>query len=543
MHRFTCLMWPCWVLCALGEDSSAPRQPQPAGLPSNLTSAAAAPSCSLWSGCRGLGGDCCPAPDGMRLACCDAPDPKPFPVASTIALPTSIPSSSFAGPSCSLWAGCRRLSGDCCPAPDGMHLACCDVPDPEPVPIASTTRSFLPFRGICYAPLPCLSSVCGAPENMAQEGYEPQWGAAGRDDLSIMKRMGANIIRLYHPIGERSRQPNSSAFLDASERAGLKVFGAVHQYLSCTAEDDCYESWFKAVRDGLASGFAKGGAWHPAVWAINLINEVDAHVPFTAPARQVKRIISAVDALLVAEKESKVTGSVNLTSCFTTAIAPPLGGGPWTVYHGFSSIEDWIRDPSLVQYTPRSGSLADLVQAIDKRWVHCVNVQIPWENGLKGMLADNYAPMLPRPWFIGEMGFNGAHSSIIESELKAMHAYAEEGNGFLGTFFFQFQTAYFKWGSELNFGMFGLGAAVVDADSCLLEGKEFQVHCLTSRQWAFEQPSSGCKDDCNFRAKAVAKAFGGEIGGRGVCLDAPPLGQQKVRRLRYDAATSPDLFA
>jgi len=495
MHRTSCLLLLRWVSCALGGESFVPRQSRPADLPSNLKGAAAGPSCFLWAGCRGLPGDCCPAPGGMRLACCDSTAPMPAPVASTTALPAS--------------------------APD---------------------RSFLPFRGICYAPLPCLSSVCGAPENMAQEGYKPQWGAAGRDDLGIMKRMGANIIRLYHPIGERSHQPNSAAFLDASENAGLKVFGAVHQYLSCTADDDCYESWFKAVHDGLATGFAKGGAWHPAVWAINMINEVDAHVPFTQPARQVKRIISAVDALLAAEKEASVDGSVNLTSCFTTAIAPPLGGGPWTVYHGFSSIEDWLQNSSLVQYKPRSGSLADLARAIDKRWVHCVNAQIPWEGGLKGMIADNYAPMLPRPWFIGEMGFNGAHSSSIESELKAMHAYAEEGNGFLGTFFFQFQTAYFKWGSELNFGMFGLGASEV-GDSCSLEGKEFPVHCLTSRQWAFEQPSSGCKDDCNFRAKAVAKAFGGEIGGSGVCLDAPPLGQQKVRRLRYDAATSPDLFA
>jgi len=409
--------------------------------------------------------------------------------------------------------------------------------DSDGVVPTSGNDTLFPIRGVCYAPLPCLSEACGAPEDMAQEAYKPQWGAEGRDDLGIMKRMGANAIRLYHPIGEPGKQPDSRGFLDASEAAGLKVFGAVHQYLSCTQQDDCYESWFKAIQDGLASGFAQDGAWHSAVWAINLINEVDAHVPFTDPVRQVKRLISAADALLAAEKAAQVSGSVNLTSCFTTAMAPTFGGGPWTIYHGFLSMEKWIKTPALVDYTPRSGSITDLARELDRRWVHCVNAQIPWEYGLKGMLADHYAPLLPRPWFIGEMGFNGAHTDVIERELAAMHEYAEEGHGFLGTFFFQFQTAYFKWGPELNFGMFGLGAPQVGTTG-KFEGRDFPVHCLTSRQWAFEQPSSGCKEECNHRARAVAKAFGGEISGSGVCLEEPPLGQTaKHRRLRQNATT------
>merc|ERR1711972_332317 len=125
-------------------------------------------------------------------------------------------------------------------------------------------------------------------------------------------------------------------------------------------------------------------------------------------------------------------------------------------------------------------------------------------------LADHYAPLLPRPGFIGEMGFNGAHTDTIERELDAMNQYALDGQGFLGTFFFQFQTAYFKWGPELNFGMFGLGEREVGTTGNLL-GKTFPVHCLTPRQWAFEQPDAWCKDECNHRAKAVANAFGGKI--------------------------------
>merc|ERR1712087_625687 len=402
---------------------------------------------------------------------------------------------------------------------------------------------FFPLRGICYAPLPCLGEACGVPEDMAQDAYRPQWGAEGRDDLGIMKRMGANAIRLYHPIGETpGRQPESRGFLDASEAAGLKVFGAVHQYLSCP-DDDCYESWFMAVQDGLASGFARDGAWHSAVWAINLINEVDAHVPFTDPVRQVKRLISAADAVFAAEQTAQIRGNVNLTSCFTTALAPTFGGEdqPWTIYHGFLSMDRWIQTPTLVDYTPRSGSVADLAEELDRRWVHCVNAQIPW-GAMKGMLADHHAQWLPRPWFIGEMGFNGAHSDDIERELDAMHTYALEAHGFLGTFFFQFQTAYFKGGSELNYGMFGLGAPQVGR-TAQFGNQDFPVHCLTSRQWAFEQPNSWCMDECNHRAKAVARAFGGEISGNGVCLDEPPLSQSvKRRRLRQNAAAQSNFY-
>ena len=52
------------------------------------------------------------------------------------------------------------------------------------------------------------------------------------------------------------------------------------------------------------------------------------------------------------------------------------------MYHGFSSIEAWIKNPGLVPYTPRSMTTAQLAAAIDSRWVHCANAQIPW-SGLK----------------------------------------------------------------------------------------------------------------------------------------------------------------
>lgn len=70
-----------------------------------------------------------------------------------------------------------------------------------------------------------------------------------------------------------------------------------------------------------------------------------------------------------------------------------------------------------------------------------------------------------------------------------MHEYAESGNGFMGTFFFQFQTAYQKGGAELNFGMFGLGEEMLNVSETFGQ----PVHCLTSRLWAFEQPGPNAR--------------------------------------------------
>lgn len=138
---------------------------------------------------------------------------------------------------------------------------------------------------------------------MAQPGYENQWGPRGRDDFGIIKRMGANTIRLYHPIGEESffghPQPDHRSLLDAAKDNSLKVFGAVHQYLTCD-DDDCFQNWYGAVGEGFKKGFASNGSWHPAVSIINIINEVDAIVPFDEARRQVKRLISAMDGLFLA---------------------------------------------------------------------------------------------------------------------------------------------------------------------------------------------------------------------------------------------------
>jgi len=70
--------------------------------------------CESNPGCRGLGGDCCPAPDGNMLNCCFEPG-------RTAA--------------CSDWLGCVGLPGECCSdAPGGPWLACCGEEAPTEQP-------------------------------------------------------------------------------------------------------------------------------------------------------------------------------------------------------------------------------------------------------------------------------------------------------------------------------------------------------------------------------------------------------------------------
>jgi hypothetical protein len=402
-----------------------------------------------------------------------------------------------------------------------------------------------PIKGICYAPIPCdgspnpckSASVTGG-EDMAQDGYKNQWGDSGRDDLGIMSRMGANMVRLYHPIGDEQSQnqdqPDHSVFLDAAQKANLKVFAAVHQYLPCDKDtNDCYPAWHKALNDGLKKGFASNGKWHPSVWAVNMNNEVDTSG--LSKEKQMKMLLSAIDAMLAAEKEQGVEGTVKITSCWTSGLSTPLGPNPYgtTIWGPFTTVENWIKDTSLVDYTPKTVSMDEFTKAIDSRWVHCMNVQIPWINGLDNMVGNVYP--YARTWFVGEMGWNGAHQDAIENDLKEMNS--GKYRNFLGSFAFQFQTAYEKGGSELNFGMFSLGSKTLGYN-VQLQGKSFDVQCLTTRLLPFDpelNPNPGpnqCTDQCNHRAEAVAAAFGGSISGNGVCKDDTPVSKPKAQELK-----------
>merc|ERR1719221_1030400 len=198
----------------------------------------------------------------------------------------------------------------------------------------------------------------------------------------------------------------------------------------------------------------------------------------------VKASLSALDGVLAAEKEAGLTSTdrVKLTIAWSFAMRTSIDGkvkGPGIF--GFQDIVAGVADPQLAGYSPRS-SLEELSEAFRTRWVHSLNTQAPW-SFVGEMVRQNYDQFLPTPWFIGEYGANGQPESVIRGDLEAMQREAEEGGAFIGVSFFQFQTAYFKGGSELNFGLFELKTEKVSETASICDRvarscRSWPVHCL-----------------------------------------------------------------
>jgi len=352
-----------------------------------------------------------------------------------------------------------------------------------------------------------MSHKGGASEDMVQIGYETQWGPKGRDDLGMMSQLGANSVRLYHSLGVEADHDHG-AFLDRAWALGLHAQIATHTYMPCP-NDDCYDSWKKAVKAGFGNGFKKDGGWHPGVHMVILLNEP----PGSAPSR-VRRALSALEGLLDAEKDAGIEpGRVKLTVTWNFAESTSIDGkvtGPGV--YGFQDMVAATANPSLAGYTPRT-SVLELSDAFKNRWIHGLNVQAPW-SFVKGQVQDHYAQFLPHQWFIGEYGAEWQTQATIESELQDMDKLAASNVGFAGVNMFQFQTAYAKGGSELHFGIFSLGNQKLgDVDVC--SGNDcdtFPVYCLdTELTWFDRTPER------NHRAEAVAKGWGGSVNGRGRC--------------------------
>merc|ERR1712038_891435 len=145
-------------------------------------------------------------------------------------------------------------------------------------------------------------------------------------------------------------------------------------------------------------------------------------------------------------------------------------GGPGLF--GFQDTVAGIANPALAKYTPRTPQ-TQLEHAFKTRWVHGLNTQAPW-SFVKAVVANNYAKFSPIPWFIGEYGANGQLAATIQGDLEDMQREAQQQTDFMGAAFFQFQTAHFKGGSELNFGLFSLGEQVLSEKSGL------PVYCLST---------------------------------------------------------------
>merc|ERR1712203_41020 len=140
------------------------------------------------------------------------------------------------------------------------------------------------------------------------------------------------------------------------------------------------------------------------------------------------------------------------------------------------------------------------------------------------------------PWFIGEYGALWQPADVIEADLREMDADARNSsNPFAGHAFFQFQTSYRKgFGTERNFGIFSLGSEIHQTgevcDAPLFgevrDCATFSVQCLSTNLDGFELP-----DAANYRAQAVAHAWGGSLAGPSFCPSQPSVAAEGPRRL------------
>lgn len=382
-----------------------------------------------------------------------------------------------------------------------------------------------PLRGIGYMAVPDVPDGVAFPgPDMMQAGYKPQWGPGGRDDMGMIKTLGANTVRLYHSLGSED-QTDHSQFLDRAEELGLHVLVGFHTQNVCP-EFDCYAAWKAAMTAGFKQGLQKNGKWHPAVSMVILLDAPD-NLNFNAnPAPpnctslglseavcRVKASLSALDGFLDAEQAANIeAGSVNITIAWSFDTKDSIDKkvtGPGIF--GFADMAAGIADPDLAKYKPNTGKKT-MAAAYESRWVNSINTGATW-SFVKEKVADVYESngFSQNPWFIAEFTADTA-SMDIPGDLKAMDVEAKVGP-FLGVTFTSFQKDY-QAGPDVNHGLFGLGDTEVASKSNVCENDvlsrahvcvEYPVYCLDV-----------AKGDPN-RASSVADAWGGSVVGHGTC--------------------------
>jgi len=324
------------------------------------------------------------------------------------------------------------------------------------------------IKGVSYGPVPLKSGV-GASQLPADDWFCDEavflWGRSGRGDLQVMRQLGANMVRLYG----NSADHDHTSFLDEALQENLSVAPGMSDFPftqnmgnNCLHDTDfnCFTQVKPMYLQNLRKGFlTMNQEYHPSLKYMNIINEPDLKIPPDATTggpqtikQMCKAIISAFDAMLDAEKAAGVTGRlINFTATFSYATClgcdwykskPALGQ--------MKQLDDAMHHPSKYGYTPRN----DITAAYKARFTHSFNTQNP-ATDIQHQFLDDYAlNFVNTPVYIGEYHRVGANQT---EDLDIILDLAMRNHLFLGISYFQYQVAYWKGGSEEDFGMFALG--------------------------------------------------------------------------------------
>mmetsp|Transcript_122890 Transcript_122890/g.319569 ORF Transcript_122890/g.319569 Transcript_122890/m.319569 type:complete len:1137 (-) Transcript_122890:122-3532(-) len=364
-----------------------------------------------------------------------------------------------------------KFGCDCKLPPKARRLEASAEQKPQAIPVAAKEI----VKGISYGPMPCKAPCVTEQDDFMSEAAKHLWGPRGRADLQIMRQLGANSVRLYG----NNPELDHSGFLDEAHKLDLKVSIGIsdfpytqHEGACAFTGMDCFNQIKESYLLNLKTGFlTESKTYHPAIREVIVVNEPDLKLGLV-PAQFTKGVISAIDGILEAEKEAGVVGTpINLTVAYSFGICLPCTLGDSRPALGqMLHLQEAIHDPLKYGYQPRN----DLVTFFYTRFSNSFNTANPADS-VKAEFLDHYEQHFPNtPVTIQE--YNPPHFDLSD-DLPKIIKMAENSTLLTGISFFEFQIRYDKGGSEMDFGMFGLGDAVLA--SMPYFGKNFSIYCLT----------------------------------------------------------------
>mmetsp|Transcript_70781 Transcript_70781/g.178457 ORF Transcript_70781/g.178457 Transcript_70781/m.178457 type:complete len:728 (-) Transcript_70781:246-2429(-) len=362
------------------------------------------------------------------------------------------------------------------------------------------------MKGISYGPMPLKGTGQHIPlDDFMSDAAKPLWGSHGRGDLATMRQLGANVVRLY---GNDPRQSHT-AFFDEARALGLGVIPGLSDWPFMQMQGSCAETGYNCyeqVRESFAGNLRNGwlledGTYHPALQQVIVVNEPDLKLPgMHDPQSYSRAVISAVDGMLAAEEEAQVTGArVNFTVTFSFGFCETCqqsqAAGAKPGLGQMLELRNAFLNPGAYGYTPRH----DLAAFYASRFTNSFNTANPSDE-LPHLFLDAYAIEFPTvPVFIGE--FHSVHPPRDQAwDVWNMLQIAQNSSLLQGISFFEFQVRYDKGGSEMDFGMFGLGSYSLGKFDFF--GYTYDIWCLV--------PITNAASDLSL-PDSITWAFGGQM--------------------------------
>merc|ERR1712232_631909 len=115
------------------------------------------------------------------------------------------------------------------------------------------------MKAISYGPSPMTSKGTLPNDDFMCDAARPQWDASGRNDLAMIKALGANAVRLYGNDFEVDHRGflDTAASLELSVLPGISDFPYLQASYSCKIAHgyDCFSTIRSAYLGNLRNGF------------------------------------------------------------------------------------------------------------------------------------------------------------------------------------------------------------------------------------------------------------------------------------------------